>query len=55
MFGRDLPSTRAERPYKVDDFDLIVEALGDKQAQVVLYENAIEFYKPKELLIYNLP
>lgn len=46
MFGTDLPSTRAPRPYQDDDFKLIVETLGEEQAANVLYDNAVEFYKP---------
>ena len=45
MFGTDLPSTRAPRPYKDDDFSLVIEALGEERARLVLYENAIRFYK----------
>lgn len=45
MFGTDLPSTRAERPYLDDDCTLIIEALGEDQAARVLYNNAIEFYR----------
>jgi len=44
MFGTDLPSTRAARPYTDNDFILIIEALGAERATRVLYENAIEFY-----------
>lgn len=49
MFGTDLPSTRAPRPYKDDDFYLIIETLGQKKATRVLYENALEFYKPMKI------
>ena len=44
MFGTDLPSTRAPRPYEDSDFALVVEALGDEGACKVLYENAVTFY-----------
>ena len=47
MFGTDLPSTRAPRPYADDDLLLVVEALGEAGARKVLYENAIAFYRPK--------
>jgi predicted TIM-barrel fold metal-dependent hydrolase len=46
MFGTDLPSTRAPRCYKDDDFNLIIETLGEEKATRVLYKNAIELYKP---------
>lgn len=44
MFGSDMPSTRAERPFKDSDISLIVESLGDMAAEKVLYQNAIDFY-----------
>jgi predicted TIM-barrel fold metal-dependent hydrolase len=45
MFGTDLPSTRAPRPYFDDDFLLVAETLGDEAARRVLYENAAEYYR----------
>jgi predicted TIM-barrel fold metal-dependent hydrolase len=49
MFGTDLPSTRAPRPYADKDLDLVVTALGETGARQVLYENAIAFYRPQEV------
>ncbi len=46
MFGTDLPSTRAPRPYEDDDFLLVIDALGDANARKVLCENAVRFYRP---------
>ncbi|MET0047071.1 MAG: amidohydrolase family protein [Sedimenticola sp.] len=46
MFGTDLPSTRAPRPYGDDDLSLVIDALGEDQADRVLYRNALEFYRP---------
>jgi predicted TIM-barrel fold metal-dependent hydrolase len=48
MFGTDLPSTRAPRPYEDSDFNLVVEALGEEKAQKVLHENAVKFYRPQQ-------
>ncbi len=48
MFGTDLPSTRAPRPYSDDDLTLIVDALGEKMAQHVLHDNAVAFYRLKQ-------
>jgi predicted TIM-barrel fold metal-dependent hydrolase len=45
MFGSDLPSTRAPRPYRDDDAALVVEALGDAAAKKVLCSNALAFYR----------
>lgn len=44
MFGTDLPSTRAKRPYHHSDIELICETLDEKQYEKVLYQNAIDWY-----------
>lgn len=44
MFGTDLPSTRAPRPYSHDDFLLVAETLGAEAARAVFYNNAADFY-----------
>jgi predicted TIM-barrel fold metal-dependent hydrolase len=46
MFGTDLPSTRALRPYSDEDFLLVYETLGEAMAQKVFYDNAVAFYGP---------
>jgi predicted TIM-barrel fold metal-dependent hydrolase len=46
MFGTDLPSTRAPRPYEDADALLVMETLGEKAAAQVLRENARDFYRP---------
>jgi predicted TIM-barrel fold metal-dependent hydrolase len=48
MFGTDLPSTRAPRPYLDSDYELVLEALGEEKAANVFYKNAIDFYRPKQ-------
>lgn len=45
MFGTDLPSTRAPRPYVDDDFLLVADMLGEQAAQAVFYDNAVKFYR----------
>ena len=45
MFGSDLPSTRAPRPYFDEDFILVADTLGDAAARAVFYDNAAEFYQ----------
>ncbi len=45
MFGTDLPSTRALRPYADSDFLLVAEMLGDEAAQAVFFDNAEKFYR----------
>ena len=49
MFGTDLPSTRAARPFNDSDYALVVDALEPEQAIDVLYKNAIDFYKLKKI------
>lgn len=47
MFGTDLPSTRAPRPYEDDDLRLVVETLGEDAARAVLHDNAAALYRPE--------
>jgi len=47
MFGTDLPSTRAPRPYADEDLLLLLDALGEDMARKALWENAVAFYRPK--------
>jgi hypothetical protein len=44
MFGTDLPSTRAPRPFFDEDTALVIETLGEIGAGRVLYENAVTLY-----------
>jgi predicted TIM-barrel fold metal-dependent hydrolase len=44
VFGSDLPSTRAPRPYSNQDFQLVVETLGEKAARAVFWDNAARLY-----------
>ena len=46
MFGTDLPSTRAERPFAVDDISLIERVLGAELAAKVYWDNAVDLYRP---------
>jgi predicted TIM-barrel fold metal-dependent hydrolase len=45
MFGTDLPSTRAARPYNDRDYQLVVDTLGETAARLVLHDNAVAFYR----------
>ena len=47
VFGTDLPCTRAPRQYSDKDFFMVIDALGEKMARKVFYENAIGFYQPQ--------
>ncbi|MDQ0416607.1 putative TIM-barrel fold metal-dependent hydrolase [Croceifilum oryzae] len=45
LFGTDLPSTRAPRPFAHSDVNLVVDTLGEALARKVLYDNAIKWYR----------
>jgi predicted TIM-barrel fold metal-dependent hydrolase len=45
MFGTDLPSTRAPRPFDAQDLVLLTEALGEAGAGRALWSNAAQFYR----------
>jgi len=47
MFGTDLPSTRAPRPFAETDIVTIINTLGEKDAAKVLVGNAKDFYLKK--------
>ena len=44
IFGTDLPSTRAERPFEEADIDLISESLGEPLTERVMRKNALDWY-----------
>ncbi len=44
MFGTDLPSTRADRPFQLADVELIKNHMEQKHAEKILYENACHWY-----------
>lgn len=46
MFGTDLPSTRAERPFSPSDIELLRNELPPDVARRVLYDNAAALYRP---------
>jgi predicted TIM-barrel fold metal-dependent hydrolase len=46
MFGTDLPSTRAPRPYADEDLLLVLETLGEELGRKALHDNAVDFYRP---------
>ena len=45
VFGTDIPSTRAERPFQASDIALIERVLGPQLAAQVLWDNAIKLYR----------
>ncbi|MFD2680866.1 amidohydrolase family protein [Bacillus seohaeanensis] len=44
MFGTDLPSTRAKRPFEYADIELIQRLFDEKSADKILYTNAFKWY-----------
>jgi predicted TIM-barrel fold metal-dependent hydrolase len=44
MVGTDLPSTRARRPFRDEDFTQIAQALAPEEASAVFWDNAAAFY-----------
>jgi predicted TIM-barrel fold metal-dependent hydrolase len=44
MFGTDLPSTRAKRPFAVSDIELIQQLFDEEATDKILYRNAFEWY-----------
>ncbi|MCQ4121941.1 amidohydrolase family protein [Rhodococcus tibetensis] len=48
MFGTDLPSTRAPRPFADSDLEIVADAVGSGHVEAVLYGNAVEFYRTAE-------
>ena len=44
MFGTDLPSTRAKRPFRTEDIDLILRNFSTEDSARILRKNAAAFY-----------
>lgn len=49
MFGTDLPSTRAKIPFSEKDVQLVKENFATEELENILYKNALEWYKKKEV------
>ena len=47
VFGTDIPSTRAERPFMASDIDLIEKVLGPELATKAFWDNPLALYKVK--------
>lgn len=46
LFGTDLPSTRARRPFDPADIELVVDTLGEENARLALHDNGVALYRP---------
>jgi predicted TIM-barrel fold metal-dependent hydrolase len=49
LFGTDLPSTRAQRPFEAADIHRLRDALDPALAEHALYNNAVSLYRPRGL------
>ena len=49
MFGSDLPSQRARRPFEPQDMDLIRDNIDPALERKVFFDNAVRFYRPREI------
>ncbi|WP_456269363.1 amidohydrolase family protein [Kushneria sp. AK178] len=47
LFGTDLPGTRAPRPFREGDIELLHNTLGDAHAMLALHDNAVALYRPR--------
>lgn len=47
VFGTDIPSTRAARPFQAADIDLIERVLGKELAQKAFWDNPLALYRIK--------
>ena len=54
MFGTDLPSQRARRPFWPSDIELIKAQVGEAMVKKVFFDNALSFYKPRVIPTYAL-
>ena len=48
VFGTDLPSTRAQRPFLASDIDLIENVLGPQLARRTFWDNPIALYRVRQ-------
>ncbi|TWF33627.1 putative TIM-barrel fold metal-dependent hydrolase [Chitinophaga polysaccharea] len=48
LFGTDLPSTRAPRPFDIKDLQLILENFPEDIAAKICRENALALYQPRQ-------
>lgn len=47
VFGTDIPSTRATRPFEAADIDLVERVLGRELAQKAFWDNPLALYRVK--------
>lgn len=47
LFGTDIPSTRAKRPFETTDIDLVERVLGAELAKRAFWDNPLEHYRTR--------
>jgi predicted TIM-barrel fold metal-dependent hydrolase len=53
MFGTDLPSQRARRPFEPGDIDLLRDNIDASLVRKVFFDNAVKFYRPRQVPSYG--
>ncbi len=53
MFGSDLPSQRARRPFLPADIDVLRDNVDAALVRKVLFDNAVTFYRPRQIPDYK--
>jgi hypothetical protein len=48
VFGTDIPSTRAARPFLPSDIDLVENVLGPDLAKKAFWDNGLALYRVKQ-------
>jgi hypothetical protein len=54
MFGTDVPSQRARRPFLPSDIDLLRDNIDPTLVKKVFFDNAVKFYRPRQMPICEL-
>ena len=54
MFGTDLPSQRARRPFLPSDIDLLRDNIDAANVRKVFFDNAVKFYRPRQMPMYKI-
>ena len=54
LFGTDLPSTRAPRPFEASDIRRLLDALDPTAGRLATYENAVALYQPRQTSAHDL-
>ena len=54
MYGTDLPSQRARRPFLPADIELLRDNIDAALVRKVFFDNAVKFYRPRQMPIYKI-